>query len=124
VIDYTAIRCAGKQAIGESFRATAELIAPKRFDPDRDFEATVIRASSLPVASEALKSADFPAEAWVTVAVTHELTPKATWHNERMTATDSAPIERYRRQRIREAEAAVEAEVAQFRAEAAARRRA
>jgi hypothetical protein len=124
VIDYTAIRCAGKQAIGESFRATAELIAPKRFDPESDFEATLIRACSLSVANEALKGADFPEEAWTCVSVTHELDPKQRWHNEPMTETDAAPIRRYQRQRVREAEAAVEAEVAQFRSELAQRQRA
>jgi hypothetical protein len=122
--DFVAIRVAGKQAVGESFRATAELIAPKRFDPDRDFEAALVRASSLPVASEALKSADFPSEAWTTVPVQHTLDPKQRWHNERVTATDAAPIRRYQRQRVREAEQAVEAEVRAFRDEIAQRQRA
>jgi hypothetical protein len=121
VIDFTAIRCAGKTALGGSFRATAELIAPKRFDPDRDFEATLIRACSLSVANEALKSADFPAEAWVTVPVQHTLWPKAAWHSQPMTMTDSAPIRAYEKYQRREAEAAVAAEVEQFRADLEAR---
>jgi hypothetical protein len=41
-----------------------------------------------------------------------------------MSETDSAPIRRYQKQRIREAEAAVEAEVQQFRDEISARQRA
>jgi hypothetical protein len=121
--DFVAIRCAGKQAVGESFRPTAELIAPKRIDLERDIEAVLIRASSLPVASEALKSADFPEEAWVTVPVTHELWPKSAWHSQPMAMTDAAPIRRHQRQRDREAQAAVEAEVAQFRSELAQRQR-
>jgi hypothetical protein len=123
VIDYTAIRVAGKQAVGESFRPTAELIAPKRIDLDRDVQATLIRACALSVASEAMKHASFPEEAWVTVPVTHDLWPKAAWHSQPMAMTDAAPIKRYQRQRVREAEAAVEAEVAQFRSELAQRQR-
>jgi hypothetical protein len=124
VIDYTVVRCAGKTAIGESFRATAELIAPKRIDLDRDVQATLIRACALSVASEAMKHPDFPAESWVTVPVTHNLDPKERWHDQPMSATDSAPIKRYQKQRIRDAEAAVEAEVQQFRDEIAMRQRA
>jgi hypothetical protein len=124
VIDFTVVRCAGKVAIGESFRATAEQVAPKRIDLDRDVQATLIRASSLPVASEAMKHADFPEAALVTVPVTHELWPKQRWHAQPMSETDAAPIRRYQRQRVAEAEAAVEAEVQQFRDEISARQRA
>jgi hypothetical protein len=122
-IDFTAVRCNGKTALGGSFQSVAEQVCPKRFDADRDFEAVLIRAPDARTASEALRSPDFPSESWVTVPVTHELWPKAAWHNERMTATDSAPIERYRRQQDREAQAAVEAEVARFRSELAQRQR-
>jgi hypothetical protein len=71
-----------------------------------------------------MKHADFPEAALVTVPVTHELVPKQRWHSERMTETDAAPIRRYQRQRVAEAEAAVEKEVAQFRDEIAQRQRA
>jgi hypothetical protein len=76
---------------------------------------------SLPVASEALKHADFPEEAWVTVPVTHTLDPKQRWYDERMSATDLEPIKRYAKQQIRDAEKALEAEVAAFRNELKAR---
>jgi hypothetical protein len=123
--DFTAVRCHGKTVIsGGSFQQTAKGVVPKRLDLEGDVEAVLVRACSLDVATEALERDDFPADAWVTVPVTHELCPKAAWHSQPMTATDREPIERYRRQQRREAEAAIESEVAQFRAELVARQRA
>jgi hypothetical protein len=95
-----------------------------RVDLDSEFEAVLVRAATLDVATEAVRRDDFPSEAWVTVALMHELWPKAAWHDQPMSETDSAPIRRYQKQRIREAEAAVEAEVQQFRDEISARQRA
>jgi hypothetical protein len=123
-IDYTAVRCNGKTALGGSFQSVAEQVCPKRFDPDSDFEAVLIRAPDARTASEALRSEDFPSESWVVVPVTFELWPKAAWHNEPMTESDAAPIRRYQRQQRREAEAAIESEVAAFRDELAQRQRA
>jgi hypothetical protein len=123
--DYTAVRCAGKVAVGEkSFQQSAEQVVPKRVNLDKEIEALLIRACSLDVATEALGRSDFPNEVWVTVPVTHELWPKAAWHNQPMTMTDSAPIRRHQKQRVAEAEAAVEAEVRAFRDELSARQRA
>jgi hypothetical protein len=124
MLDFTAIRCNGKRALGEAFRPTAELVAPKRIDLGRDVQATLIRACALSVASEAMKHASFPEEAWVTVPVTHDLWPKQRWHSQPMTKSDAAPIRRYQRQQRREAEAAIESEVAAFRDELAQRQRA
>jgi hypothetical protein len=76
------------------------------------------------VATEALRRDDFPADAYTVVPVTHELWPKARWHGQRMTMTDSEPIRLYAREQRREADKAIEAEVAQFRAELSARQRA
>jgi hypothetical protein len=123
--DFTAVRCHGKTVIsGGSFQQTAKGVVPKRLDLEGDVEAVLVRACSLDVATEASERDDFPADAWVTVPVTHELCPKAAWHSQPMTATDREPIERYRRQQRREAEAPIESEVAQFRAELEARQRA
>jgi hypothetical protein len=123
MLDFTAVRCNGKTALGGSFQSVAEQVCPKRFDPDSDFEAVLIRAPDARTASEALRSEDFPSESWVTVPVTFELWPKNVWHEQPMTATDRAPIHRYLKQQIREAQAAVEAEVQQFRSELAQRQR-
>jgi len=121
-IDFTAVRHGDKKAIGESFRSTAPQVAPKRLDLDRDIEAVLIRAPDLRTASEALRQGDFPEDAWTVVPVTHELTPRARWHDQPMTATDSAPIRAHEKQRQREAEVAVAAEVEKFRAELQAER--
>jgi hypothetical protein len=123
--DYTAIRSRGKTVVSdESFQRIARAVATSQPDLDLDFEAVLVRTCGIDVATEAVRSDSFPNEAFVVVPVTHELWPKAAWHNERMTAPDSAPIERYRRQQDREAQAAVEAEVQQFRDEISARQRA
>jgi hypothetical protein len=123
--DFTAVRCGEKVAISEkSFQQAAEMVVPKRVNLDEQIQAALIRACSLDVATEALGRDDFPNEVWVTVPTTHELWPKARWHNQPLTATDRGPIEQYRRQQRREADAALEKEVAQFRAELAQRPRA
>jgi hypothetical protein len=123
--DYTAVRCGGKVAVGEkSFQSSAEGVVPKRVNLDTEIEAALVRACSLDVATEALRRDDFPADAYTVVPVTHELWPKARWHNQPLTATDLEPIKRYRRQQRREADKAIENEVAQFRAELSARQRA
>jgi hypothetical protein len=123
--DYTAVRCGGKTIVtAGSFQQAAKAVTPMRVDLDSEFEAVLVRAATLDVATEAVRRDDFPSEAWVTVALMHELWPKAAWHDQPMSETDSAPIRRYQKQRIREAEAAVEAEVQQFRDEISARQRA
>jgi hypothetical protein len=123
--DFTAVRCGEKVAVGQkSFQQAAEGVVPKRVNLDEEIEAVLIQAPSLDVAHEALRRDDFPADAWVTVPVTHELWPKAVWHDQPMTMTDSAPIKRYAKQRVRDAEKALEVEVEQFRNELKARQRA
>jgi hypothetical protein len=123
--DYTAVRCGDKVAVGEkSFQSSVEGVVPKRVNLDKEIEAGLVRACSLDVATEALRRDDFPADAWVIVPVQHTLWPKARWHNQRMTATDSAPIRGYEKRQRREAEQAIEAEVRAFRDEIAQRQRA
>jgi hypothetical protein len=123
--DFTAIRCHGKTVVsGESFQRIARAAAPSQPDLDLDFEAVLVRACSIDVATEAVRSDSFPNEAWVTVPVTHELWPKAAWHGQRMTMTDSEPIRLYAREQRREADKAIEAEVRAFREEISARQRA
>jgi hypothetical protein len=123
--DFVAVRCGGKVAVGEkSFQSCAEKVVPRRVNLDEEIEAVLIRACSIEVATEALRRDDFPPDAYTVVPVTHELWPKARWHNQPMTATDLEPIKRYRRQQRREADKAIENEVAQFRAELSARQRA
>jgi len=120
--DFTAVRCGERKAIGErSFAQTARLVATQQPDLDLDFAATLIRAASLAVATEALGHAEFPDAAWTVVPVTNEFWPRRRWHSQPMTVTDLAPIERYAREQSRTAEAAVEAEVQAFRREVAAR---
>jgi hypothetical protein len=84
----------------------------------------LVRAPSLDVATEAVRSDSFPADAWVVVPLQHTLWPKAAWHSQRMTMTDSEPIRLYAGEQRREADKAIENEVAQFRAELSARQRA
>jgi hypothetical protein len=123
--DHQAVRCGGKTIVTAGpFQQAAKAVTPKRVDLESEFEAVLVRAPTLDVAIEAVRSDSFPSDAFVTVPLTFELWPKNRWHGEPMTRTDSAPIERFQRQQRRDAEAAVEAEVAQFRDEIAQRQRA
>jgi hypothetical protein len=123
--DHTAVRSRGKTVVsGESFQRIARAVAPSQPDLDLDFEAALVQACSIDVATEAVRSDSFPNEAFVVVPVAHTLWPKAAWHSQRMTATDSEPIRLYAREQRREADKAIENEVAQFRAELSARQRA
>jgi hypothetical protein len=123
--DHTAVRSRGKTVVsGESFQRIARAVAPSQPDLDLDFEAVLVRTCGIDVATEAVRSDSFPNEAWTVVPVAHTLWPKAAWHGQRMTMTDSEPIRLYAREQRREADTAIENEVAQFRAELSARQRA
>jgi hypothetical protein len=120
--NFTAVRSGGRKAIGgTSFQQTARQVAPRQPDLEHDFESVVIRASSLDVATEALERDDFPETAWVVVPLQPTFWPKAAWHDQPQAMTDSAPIRAYEKYQRREAEAAVAAEVEQFRADLEAR---
>jgi hypothetical protein len=120
--DHTAVRCGGKTIVTAGpFQQAAKAVTPKRVGLDREFEAVLVRAPTLDVAIEAVRSDSFPSDAFVTVPLTHELWPKNRWHDQPMTMTDSAPILRHQKAQRREAEAAVTAEVEQFRADLEAR---
>jgi hypothetical protein len=124
-IDFTAVRCATKTIVTAGpFQQAAKAVTPKRVDLESEFEAVLVRAPTLDLAIEAVKSDSFPADAWVVVPLQHTLWPKAAWHDQPMTMTDAAPIKRYQKEQRRQAEQAVEAEVAQFRDEIAQRQRA
>jgi hypothetical protein len=123
--DFTAVRSRGKTVVsGESFERIARAVAPSQPDLDLDFEAVLVRTCGIDVATEAVRSDSFPNEAWTVVPVAHTLWPKAVWHNQRMTATDTAGIREHAKRQRREAEKSIENEVAQFRAELSARQRA
>jgi uncharacterized protein (DUF2237 family) len=123
-IDFTAVRCGGKTVVtAGSFQQAAQAVTPKRVDLESEFEAVLARACSLDVATEAVRSDSFPADAFVVVPLQHTLWPKAAWHDQPQAMTDSAPIRAYEKQHRREAEQAIEAEVQQFRSELAQRQR-
>jgi hypothetical protein len=120
-----AVRSRGKTVVSvESFQRIARAVAPSQPDLDLDFEAVLVRTCSIDVATEAVQSDSFPNEAFVVVPVAHTLWPKAAWHIQRLTMTDSEPIRLYAREQRRKANKAIENEVAQFRAELSARQRA
>jgi hypothetical protein len=123
--DFTAVRCDGKAVVTDlSFRQTAQMVAVNQPDLGSDFGATLIRACALDVAEHALQHKDFPHDAFVNVPLTSELWPKAAWHSQPMTTTDSEGIREHAKRQRREAAKSVEAEVAAFRAELKARQRA
>jgi hypothetical protein len=122
---FTAVRSGGRRAIGgTSFQQIARQVAPKQPDLENGFESVLIQAVSLSVASEALERDDFPEAAWVANPLQHTFWPKQRWHDQALSATDSAPIRAYEKRQRRQAEQAIEAEVRAFRDELSARQRA
>jgi hypothetical protein len=99
-------------------------VATAQPDLESDFSAVLIRACGLDVAEHALQHKDLPAGAWVTVPLTSELWPKARWHNEVLSMTDSEGIREQARRQRRAAAKSIEDEVQAFRAELASRQRA
>jgi hypothetical protein len=122
--DFIAVRADGKIACGEaSFQEGAKLVAPRQPNLETDFEALLIRAPSLSVAKDAIGREVFPFEAFKSVSVTHDLWPRARWHNQPMNATDTAGIAADAKRQRREAAASAEAEVQALRDEIAQRPR-
>ncbi len=123
--DYTAVSCGGKAVVTDgSFRQTAQRVATSQPDLESDFSAALIRTCGLDVAEHALLHKDFPRDAFVNVPLTSELWPKAAWHSQPLTATDTAGIATHATRVRRQAAKDEEAEVAKFRAEIAQRPRA
>jgi hypothetical protein len=123
--DYIAVRCDGKTAVGEhSFQQVARLVTTNQPSLDADFSALLIRACAADVAKQALAFETFPFEAFVNVPVTFDLWPKARWHNETMTATDTAGIRDHAKRVLRQAAQDAELEVQALRDEIAQRPRA
>jgi hypothetical protein len=121
--DYTAVSCDGKAVVTDllSFQQTARQVAINQPDLENGFSAVLIRACAFDVAERAPQHKDFPAAAWVTVPLTSELWPKARWHNEALTMTDSEGIREYARRQRRAAAKSIEDQVAAFRADLAQR---
>jgi hypothetical protein len=123
--DFIAVRCEGKIACGEaSFQEGAKLVAPRQPNLETDFAAMLVRAPTLAVAKEALGCETFPHESFKSVPVTHDLWPRARWHNQPMNATDTAGIASHAKRMLRQAAQDAESEVQALRDEIAQRRRA
>jgi hypothetical protein len=116
---YQAVRYAGKIAVTDgSFQKAAKAVVIGRLpDIENGVSATLIKAHTLDLAQTAAGLKDFPEEAWAQVPLTAELWPTRRWHNERMTATDAGAIKAYQKKFSREAEKALEDDVAQYRAQ-------
>jgi len=111
------VRCRGeKPRLGESFIQTANGVAAPDFNPDEDLEATIIIAYEQAHAVEALQQQDLELP-WKVVPVTGQCEPRAKWHGLPLTISEQSALSRVQRAERRRAAAAIEIEVADFRAQ-------
>ena len=116
------VRCkGGKARLGEDFIRTACKVAAPDFNPLEDIEALFALAYSQEHAVEALQEAELP---YKVVPVTAHCEPLAEWHGLPLTVSEKAALKRVQRAERDRETMAIESEVANFRAQIEARRRA